>query len=180
MLRFALLAEGEWKMSDLMNGREEAIVSGYGAGRPVHVLGADLTIKISSRDTNGAFAVFEGRTAPLEGPPLHRHSQHDEYWYIVEGEYRFEIDGAEVYASAGASVYAPRGSRHTFQNIGTERGWTITTVVPGGIDLFFEELDRAVPRGAIPDPAKIQPIFDKYGQELLGPPLRARSARAGS
>ena len=155
-------------MSDSSNLRLGALVSGQGEGRPVHVLGAELTIKISSRDTNGAFAVFEGRTPPLEGPPLHRHRDQDEWWYIVEGEYRFEVDGEEIYASAGDTVFAPRGSRHTFQNIGNERGRTMTTVVPGGVDLFFEELEEVVPRGAQPDPAKMRPVFEKHNQELLG------------
>jgi hypothetical protein len=82
------------------------MVSECGEGLPVHVLGADLTIKISSRDTNGAFAVFEGHTPPLEGPPLHRHNDHDECWFIARGEYRFEVDGREIYASAGATVFA--------------------------------------------------------------------------
>lgn len=153
-----------------------SLVSSSGEGRVIHVLGTDLVIKISSRDTGGAFTVFEGRTAPLDGPPLHRHSGLDEYWYIVEGEYRFEVDGEEIYASAGATVFAPRGSRHTFQNIGKERGRTITTVVPGGVDLFFEELEQAAPRGTPPDPARMLPIFAKHGQELLGPPVRMRSA----
>src|SRR5690349_11764089 len=120
-------------MPDFDHARPEAFVSGRGEGRPVHVLGADIIVKISSRDTKGAFTVFEGRTPPLDGPPLHRHRDQDEWWYIVEGEYRFEVDGEEIYASAGATVFAPRGSRHTFQNIGSERGRTITTVVPGGV-----------------------------------------------
>jgi hypothetical protein len=68
-------------------------------------------------------------------------------------------------------VFAPRGSRHTFQNIGATPGRTITTVVPGGLDLFFEELEGAVPRGTDLDPAKVVPIFEKHGLELLGPPL---------
>jgi hypothetical protein len=46
------------------------------------------------------------------------------------------------------------------------------------LDLFFEELEEVAPRGATPDRAKLLPIFEKHGQELLGPPLRARSARA--
>jgi mannose-6-phosphate isomerase-like protein (cupin superfamily) len=163
-------------MSVVTSLRREALVSERGEGRHVHVLGADLTIKISSRDTDGAFAVFEGCTPPLEGPPLHRHLDHDEWWYIVEGEYRFEVDGEEIYASAGDTVFAPRGSRHTFQNVGKDRGRTIGTSVPGGLDLFFEELEHAAPRGTVPDRARLQPIFEKYGQELLGPPLRARSA----
>jgi len=167
-------------MSDSTKVCRDALVSAPGDGRQVHVLGSDLTIRISSRDTNGAFAVFEGRTPPLEGPPLHIHRDHDEWWYIVEGEYRFEVDGDEIYASAGATVFAPRGSRHTFQNVGSEAGWTIGTVVPGGLDLFFEDLEKAVPRGAVPDPAKLLPILEKHGQELLGPPLRARSVVASS
>ena len=107
-----------------------------------HVLGADLTIKISSRDTGGAFTVFEGRTRPQEGPPLHRHRDQDEWWYIVEGEYLFEVDGQEIHACAGATVFAPRGSRHTFQNIGAVTGRTVTTVVPGGVEISLKNWRR--------------------------------------
>src|SRR6266542_2316264 len=114
------------------------LVCRRGEGRPVHVLGADLTIKVSSRDTNGAFVVFEGHTPPLDGPPLHRHPGQDEWWYIVGREYRFEIDGKQILASAGDVVSAPRG--------------------------------------AAPGPGKMRTVFEKYGQELPGPPVRARAA----
>jgi hypothetical protein len=124
-------------MSVLTNARPEALVSERGEGRPVHVVGGDLTIKISSLDTNGAFTVFEGRT-----PPLHRHRDQDE--------------------------------------LGHERGWTITTAIPGGLDLFFEDLESGVPRGAAPEFGKILPVFEKHGLELLGPPLGARTAAASA
>jgi quercetin dioxygenase-like cupin family protein len=147
-----------------------------GDGRSIHVLGNELTIKISSRDTGGAFVVFEARTRPLQGPPLHRHPEQDEWWYILEGEFRFEVDGQEIDARSGDTVFAPRGSRHTFQNVGAATGRTLTTVVPGGLDVFFEELEMAAPRGTVPDPAQMLPIFEKHGLELLGPPLGLRSA----
>jgi mannose-6-phosphate isomerase-like protein (cupin superfamily) len=157
------------------NARRDALLVKRGDGRLIHVLGNDIRVKISSRDTGGAFAVFEAQTQPFHGPPLHLHRDQDEWWYILEGEYRFEVDGQEIYARAGASVFAPRGSRHTFQNIGTATGQIVTTVVPGGIDIFFEELEMAVPRGAVPDAAKMIPIFKKHGFELLGPhSLRGR------
>lgn len=70
--------------------------------------------------------------------------------------------------------FAPRGSVHTFQNVGATPGRIVTTVVPGGLDVFFEELATVQPRGSAPDPAKILPIFEKHGLELLGPPLAAR------
>jgi mannose-6-phosphate isomerase-like protein (cupin superfamily) len=151
-----------------------------GDGRLIHVVGDEVTIKISSRDTGGAFTVFEGRTRPLHGPPLHLHRDQDESWYILEGEYRFEVDGHEIYAGAGSTVFAPRGSRHTFQNIGATPGRVVTTVVPGGLDIFFEELDAAAPRGTIPDMAKMLPLLEKHNLELLGPPLAARTVTTPS
>ena len=162
-------------MSVSANARRAGFIVEHGDGRPIHVVGDEVTIKISSSDTDGAFAVFEGRTRPLHGPPLHLHRDQDEWWYIIEGEYRFEVDGEEIYAGAGATVFAPRGSRHTFQNIGTTPGRTVTTVVPGGLDIFFEEIETVAPRGTVPDAAQMVPIFEKHGLELLGPPLGARS-----
>jgi mannose-6-phosphate isomerase-like protein (cupin superfamily) len=156
------------------NGRRGAFVMKRGDGRPIQVPGGEVTIKISSRDTGGEFAVFEGQTRPLEGPPLHLHRRQDEWWYILEGEYKFEVDGQEIYAGAGSAVFAPRGVPHTFQNIGTTPGRIMTTVVPGGLDIFFEEVEAATPRGTGPDPATMLPIFEKHGLELLGPPLAAR------
>jgi mannose-6-phosphate isomerase-like protein (cupin superfamily) len=160
--------------------RSEAFIMEPRDGRPIHVVGDDVIIKISSRDTGGAFAVFENRTLPLHGPPLHVHHDQDEAWRILEGHYVFEVDGQEIYAGPGATVFAPRGSRHTFQNIGTTPGRVVTTVVPGGLDLFFEELEEAAPRGRALDPAAIAPLFVKYRMELLGPPIADRNVATAS
>jgi quercetin dioxygenase-like cupin family protein len=156
------------------NARREAFIRLRGEGLPIHVGGNEVTIKISSGDTGGAYTVFEGWTQPLQGPPLHLHREQDESWYVLEGEYRFEVDGQEIYAREGDTVFAPRGSRHTFMNVGTRPGRVLTTVVPGGLDVFFEELERATPHGTIPDPVKMLPIFERHGMELLGPPLSER------
>jgi mannose-6-phosphate isomerase-like protein (cupin superfamily) len=155
--------------------RSAAFIMEHHDGKPIHVVGDEVVVKISSRDTDGAFAVFESRTLPLHGPPLHMHHDQDETWRVINGEFVFEVDGQEIYAGPGATVFAPRGSRHTFQNIGTTPGRLVTTVVPGGLDLFFEELEQAVPRGADIDPAKVVPIFERYKLELLGPPLARRN-----
>jgi quercetin dioxygenase-like cupin family protein len=135
-------------------------------------------VKISSRDTNGAFAVMEDRTNPNEGPPLHLHHQQDEWWHILEGQYLFEVDGRQMRAGPGDTVFAPRGSRHTYQNVGSAPGRTVITVVPGGLDLFFEEVRAAFPPGSTPDLDKLVPIFQKHGLELLGPPMAARQSTA--
>ena len=135
-------------------------------------------IKIASRDTGRAFSVFEGVIRPLQGPPLHRHRDHDKSWYIVEGDFRFVVDGAEIRASAGDVVFARRGTAHTFQNVGAVAGRIVTTVVPGGVDEFFEDLERVAPRGRAPNPFELLPVFEEHGQELLGPPLAAGASGA--
>jgi mannose-6-phosphate isomerase-like protein (cupin superfamily) len=148
-----------------------------GEGRvaePLRIFGAELTVKISSRDSGGAFAVVEGVTPPLSGPPMHIHLEQDEWWHVVEGNFKFVVDEQEILAGPGSVVYAPRGSRHTFQNIGEEPGITLATTVPGGFDLFFEEIAAAAVPGARPDPAKLAPIFERHRMVLAGPPLGAR------
>lgn len=143
-------------------------------GRPLNVVGDEIIVKISSRDTNGAFAVVEGYIPPQGGPPLHRHLVQDEWWYILEGQFLFEVDGQEIHAGPGMTVFAPHGSCHAFQNVGTTMGRSLVTVVPGGLDIFFEELSAVLPAGALPDPVALASLFAKHGLELLGPPLSAR------
>jgi mannose-6-phosphate isomerase-like protein (cupin superfamily) len=160
--------------------RSEAFIREPRDGRQIHVPGGDILIKISSRDTDGAFTLFEAQSLPQEGPPLHLHREQDETFRILEGQFLFEVDGQEILAGPGATVFAPRGRRHTFQNVGTVPGRMVVAVVPGGLDLFFEEVEIAVPRGSVPDEAKMAALFEAHGMELLGPPLAARLVTVAS
>jgi len=143
-------------------------------GKTLYVVGNELFVKISSRDTNGAYAVIEDHTPPGGGPPLHIHFEQDEWWYIVEGKFLYEVDGKQFYAGPGDTVYAAKGTRHAFKNVGTTHGLSIVTVVPGGLDEFFEEVSATIPKDAPPDPSAIAPIFLKHGMEMLGPPLEPK------
>ena len=39
---------------------------------------------------------------------------------------------------------------------------------PAGLELFFEDISKLE---GPPDPARVLPIFQKWGLELLGPPM---------
>jgi quercetin dioxygenase-like cupin family protein len=165
---------GEVKMAVLEQSAKAAFLVKAGEdhiGRSLYVVGSDISIKISTEDTGGAFAVFEDHTPAQAGPPLHSHRYQDEWWYILKGRYRFQVDGEIILAGPGDTVFAAKGTRHASQNIGSETGVTLTTVVPGGLDVFFAELSEAVPRGTEPNPAAVAPIFEKHDLELIGPPL---------
>ncbi len=68
----------------------------------------------------------------------------------------------------GDFVFVPRDIPHRFRNIGETKGTILLTLEPGGLEIFFEELAAV---SGPPDPAKVAPIFEKYGLELLRPPL---------
>jgi quercetin dioxygenase-like cupin family protein len=150
------------------------------AAEPLNVLGDIIHVKLSGSDTDRTYAMMEDTTGPQAGPPLHRHSREDESFYVLEGHYRFEVDDQEIKAGPGAFVHAPRGTAHTFQNIGQAPGRLLVTVQPAGLEVFFAELAAATAGMKEPDLKVIVPIFEKHGLELLGPPLAARGAPAAA
>jgi quercetin dioxygenase-like cupin family protein len=138
------------------------------------VFGNQIFVKLQGSDVAGSYAVMETLTQPQGGPPVHRHEREDESFYVIEGKYLFEVDGKSIQASSGCFLHAPKGSVHTFQNVGTTTGRMLMIVQPAGLDLFFAELASATERMHEPDLSLIVPVFHKYGMEILGPPISAR------
>jgi quercetin dioxygenase-like cupin family protein len=138
---------------------------------PLDILGEEVLVKLSNADTNGAAAVFHLTVPPMLGPPLHRHSREDEWFYVLDGEITAEIDGQRTVLHAGDSAFASRGTGHAFQNFGDAAVQMLVMVTPGGFYRFFEELsslNRGLPA---PDLARTEQLMKDYGMELLGPPL---------
>jgi quercetin dioxygenase-like cupin family protein len=138
---------------------------------PLELLGAQIMVKLSTADSNGAAAIFRQTMPPNWGPPLHRHSREDEWFYILEGEITAEIDGQRTVLQGGGSAFAPRGTAHRFKVSGPRPAKMLVMVTPGGFDQFFEEL-ASLNRGlANPDLAGMERLMKAYGMELLGPPI---------
>jgi quercetin dioxygenase-like cupin family protein len=63
--------------------------------------------------------VFELRFSPdFEGVDLHRHADHVDAFYVLEGEAEFTVDGNVVRARPGTWVAAPVGVEHGFRVAG--------------------------------------------------------------
>jgi quercetin dioxygenase-like cupin family protein len=144
-------------------------------GAPLRIYNDQLRVKLSGADTAGAYTIVESVTQPQSGPPLHRHSREDECFYVLEGQFLFEVDGHRIQTGPGSSVFAPRGTAHTFKNVGAAAGRLLVVSQPAGLDSFFVDMDAIAARSPEPDLATLLPIFKKYGLELLGPPLAAVS-----
>jgi mannose-6-phosphate isomerase-like protein (cupin superfamily) len=146
------------------------IVSGPGEGRKVHVFGVVLTIRVASADAGGDFAVWEEAAAPGIGPPRHIHHRVDEAFQILEGHYRVWCDGRDYELGPGAMAMVPKGTPHAFRCLGPSHGRMLTTVVPGGLDEFFIEIES---RGfKLPgDIEQLMALGARHGHEFVGPPL---------
>jgi mannose-6-phosphate isomerase-like protein (cupin superfamily) len=144
---------------------------GPGEGEQVQVVTDLVRILADTASTGGMCNIFESRTMPGGGPPLHRHSVDDEFFFILHGRFEFVLDGRRFVAEPGAFLVAPRGSTHTFTNAGSGPGRMLVITMPGGLDGPFREAAAAVVPQAAPDPAVLGRIFGRHGIEFLGPPL---------
>jgi quercetin dioxygenase-like cupin family protein len=127
---------------------------------------ADVTeIFVTKEQTGGALGLFRQTIAPKSGPPLHIHRSNDEFFYVLSGEFKFKLGERVLNAFPGSVVFVPRGSKHTFENSGTEPGVLLVGVTPGGLEKFFVERQGV-------DAATADNINKRYDTDSVGPPLR--------
>ena len=137
----------------------------------LNIFGDLITPIITGRETAGGLVIFESVTRPKGGPPRHVHHREDEAFYVTEGTYLFEYGDTRLEGGPGTYVFLPRDIPHCFQNIGDTAGRMVVVCQPSGIESFFAEVSTM--QGP-PDPAKIGPVGQKWGLELLGPPMAMR------
>jgi quercetin dioxygenase-like cupin family protein len=138
--------------------------------------GDRITFLITGAETGGAFFVAEVSVAPGGGPPPHVHSREDESFYLPHGTLALQVGGKALKASAGDFVYIPRGTVHSFKNVGEETAKMLTVATPAGLENFFAE--AFFPAADIADIPQISEALigrvmkaaPKYGLELLPPP----------
>jgi quercetin dioxygenase-like cupin family protein len=124
------------------------------------VFGEPIEILTTSEMTGGRSATITQVSPPGGGPPPHRHTNEDETFFVLEGEYEFLMNGNWLKVSQGESVHALRGSTHTFRNVGTTDGKMLIFVVPGGFEKYLEEIS---PLSMPADMEKVIEVSDRYG-----------------
>ncbi len=146
-------------------------------GESVWLVGERITVKLASEDTGGVYALVEEITPPQGGPPPHANRDEDVALYVMEGEVEFLLGEETIPAGTGSCVYAPRGTLHTFKNVGTSPSRVLVFFSPGGFEKFFLEAGEPAPEGSSPpegepDVGRLVEIGQKYGLEILPPPER--------
>ena len=146
-----------------------------GEGEALWFLGSLMTTKATGAETGGRLTVVEFVNPPGFAPPLHRHLEEDELFYVLSGTAEFRCDGDTFSAGPGDFVLLPARLPHTFI-VGTDeplRSLQITT--PSGFEQFAAEVGEPARARRLPDPGPIDPAAlghaaARHSIELLGPP----------
>jgi quercetin dioxygenase-like cupin family protein len=99
------------------------------------------------------------------GPPQHRHSQHDEGFYVLSGTVRFTVGADDHDVGAGTWVMVPPGAPHTFANPGDDTAVMLNTFTPDLYVQYFRDLKDMVEAGRPLTPQSVAEIWTRYGTE---------------
>lgn len=144
-------------------------------GDALWFLGSLVTVKATGAQTRGRLTVVEFVNPPLFAPPLHRHLDEDEMFYILSGDAEFHCGDQVITASPGDFVLLPVGLPHTFIVGADEPLRTLQITSPAGFEHFAAAAGQPATERRLPDPGPVDPAAlghaaARFGIEILGPP----------
>ncbi|MEU6535800.1 cupin domain-containing protein [Streptomyces sp. NPDC047000] len=143
-------------------------VSIIGPGEGELIVSGPSTIRILEDGSSTEHRLGMGEiTIPphTPGPPQHRHSQHDEGFYVLSGRVRFTVGQDDHDAGAGTWVMVPPGAPHTFANVSDETAVMLNTFTPDLYVQYFRDLKAMVDSGQPLSHDSLAAVWTKYGTE---------------
>src|SRR5258705_888196 len=107
------------------------------------------TVRITSRQMDGAYCVCEMTMMPGEGVSRHVHDRDEEFYYILEGVYEFQAGDEWFTGEAGSIIVIPRDVPHQFRNAGNVPARALMIFRPGGFDELLGEIRQAAAAGTL-------------------------------
>ncbi|HEY2349677.1 MAG TPA: cupin domain-containing protein [Puia sp.] len=154
------------------------IIVDSNGGEILAVAGGNYRVLVSGKQTNGEFSIIEMLIPFNNGPGPHSHADFYESFYVVAGEVEVHSEAGSYTAKKGSFVVIPKGGIvHNFKNRKENPAQLICTVVPAGLEEFFEEIGEPVAAGKFLPPPSMNPeslkvlqvIAQKHGQTLYPP-----------
>jgi len=124
--------------------------------------GERIAVRLSSTNTNGAYAIVECVAPPGCSTPMHIHRNEDEHYVVLAGTYRILIEDRLFHAPTGTSFTVPRRSRHSWRNMSNETGRLLAILTPGGLENCIQTI-RNSPEDKIPE------VVERYGCVIVEP-----------
>ena len=137
------------------------------------IIGGQVDLKISGRDTNGALCIYDATRLSKGGPTLHRHDAQDEWFYVIRGEFIVRVGDEIFILHPGDSAFAPRKVPHTYAMISEGEGQILLLYQPAGsMEDFFLQVSKLGKDTPEYQQAALKRLFEEHGMEVIGPPLK--------
>ncbi len=134
-----------------------------GQVKVIRAFGGEMHFHLTGEQTEKRFLLATIIAPPGHGPPAHYHLNEDECFLLQEGRLSFLSDGGWTEAGPGAVVFTPRGTVHTYKNVGDTPARMLFTALPSGFDVFFERCATEFAKPGGPDMARIVEISAEHG-----------------
>jgi mannose-6-phosphate isomerase-like protein (cupin superfamily) len=125
--------------------------------------GQQMIVKVSGAASRGAYSLIEYSHRPgAPGPPPHVHRQHEEAFFVLEGELTLAVGQDVVTVGAGQTAVVPRGQVHQPSNR-SDRPVRFVFLSSPPMDEFFAELARLVTQtGGQPPASDLAELGERY------------------
>src|SRR6202050_2452310 len=141
----------------------EVSVVGPADGEVLRLGPPQMRILEDGRTTQHRLGLGEITLAPhTDGPPQHRHAQHDEGFYVVSGRARFTVGETTYDAAEGTLVMIPPGAPHTFSNPGDQAAVLLNTFTPDLYVQYFRDLRDMIAGGQELTPEATLQAMSRY------------------
>jgi len=138
--------------------RTPFIVTPNSYGPALSVVGTNVTVLASNKETNGMEFTFQSGGKGM-GPPPHSHDW-DEAFFVVKGSVEFNCDGKMEMCAPGTLVFVPGGTVHAFQ-YGPDGGEMFEVTGAGSIAAqMFRAIDSEIP----PGPLNVEQVIEVLGE----------------
>ncbi|MEU2714458.1 cupin domain-containing protein [Streptomyces sp. NPDC007205] len=138
-------------------------VVGPDDGETIRLGPAQIRILEDGSTTGHRLGMAEITLPPhTEGPPQHRHAQHDEGFYVVSGTVHFTVGETTHVAPAGTLAMVPPGAPHTFANLGDEPAVMLNTFTPDLYVQYFRDLRDMIAGGRELTPQATVQVMGRY------------------
>ena len=135
----------------------------------LRAFGDEAQVLISGDQTGGKCAMILEITPPGGGPPPHWHDHEDETFFVLEGRASFLANGDWTEVPPSTAAFLPKGSIHTFKNVGNTPLKMLVQVTPAGFEVFFARCAAEFLKLAGPDMAQILTAANAHGIHFLLP-----------
>ena len=150
-----------------MSTQRVALITRREDAEVIRPFGIEMKVMIAATQTGGTCSVVSAELKPGEGPPPHLHRDVDEYFLVVEGTISLVVEGQESTVTAGNLVLAPRGTTHSFKNVGASTARLLEWTVPGGSEPYFRAVYEMEASGGF-DPERLAEINEQFATEFIG------------